>query len=551
MSRTLRPSGQGPNPTPIGAMSFRQAWKLSKIPYVELSYKSSKLIGSSGSADVDAKHFKSMLNAGKANKVRFTIFVCLGAAIPFAVSAPNLTPFSLVSAIALGLTVSFAYLVLYALQITPAFASSEAYSLMLTLPFSDRDFSVIAMLSFIRTFDYLAVGSILVPSFAVAALTQSIGATILMFGAATINVLLAIFAGLWLSRLFYKNITRGGRSRGAELARTVFIITWGLAALSIGFAFYSVTYLLPYLNQILAGGPSQAPGVVLLFLHPFTFGLTVSSLVFRSTFNSSAIPSGALSYVASMAYVVAGLLAVNRTSRMISGISHGQGSAIIRQVAKEFALKLRRPLVAFVVKDLRIASKNPATALILALPLFGPLTLIAFSNPATGGALDVAIWTTIEATFPLVAGYLLIYTETTALQYTLSLPISTRMIVKSKSLISTLVYLPIPLVVPLLQHAESGVWSLASLIPSAEILAINAATTAEIALLIKGSGASGGSRIGPTIRAYATAIAMIVVPVASYLITSAVYAESASILVMAMVAVLELAIANAALRLKG
>jgi len=545
---------------------------MSKLPYTELAYKSSELIsGPSATEGNDAKRFRAVLRGAQGNKVRFTIFVCLGAVIPFGVFAYTPTPFLMVSAIALCLTVSFAFLVLFSLQVTPSFASAEAYTLLQTLPFSEADFSKVTMLSFVRTFDILALGSILVPVGAIAVLTQSLGASLLMLGVATVNTILAVFVGLWFSRLFYRNITGGGRSKRAEISRTLFIISWGFAVLFVGFAFYSVASLLPYVNSILAGNISQLSGIALSVLHPFTFGLIVSSVVFPGLFASGGVGAGvtpfaALCYALTTAYVVIALLAVSRTTRMISSITHGQGVAIVRVVASDFVLKLRRPLLAFMRKDVRIATKNPATAFVFALPLFEPVVIIiAFTRQATGTIFDVVLFTMIGSLFPLIAGSILLHTETKSLQYTRSLPVGRYLMVSAKSLIATLIYLPVPLTLVLLQHLKQGEWSVTGLIPFVTILTVGAATMAQVAILVTGRGPAthgnsvtlepssmlAGSSIGRTIRAYLVAVALVAAPVACYLVVSFAYPGSVSIIVMTAVAVGELLAVNAVLRRRG
>lgn len=551
-------------------MDLRQAWKMSKLPYTELAYKSNELIsGSSSTEGSDAKHFRSTLRGAQGNKVRFTIFVCLGAVIPFGVFAYTPTPFLMVSAIALCLTVSFAFLVLFSLQVTPSFASAEAYALLRTLPFDERDFSRVTMMSFVRTFDLLAAGSILVPVGAIAYLTHSVEATLLMFGASIVNTILAVFVGLWFSSLFYRSITSGGRSKRAELSRTLFIISWGFAVLFVGFAFYSVASLLPYVNAILAGNVSQLSGVALSVLHPFTFGLVISSVVFPGLFASTGQGVNlfaTLDYAVTAAYVVVAFLAISRTTKMISSITHGQAIAVVRVAASDFILKLRGPLLAFIRKDVRIATKNPATAFVFALPLFEPVViLIAFSRQATGTIFDVVLFTMIGAIFPLLAGSILLHTETRSLQYTRSLPIGRQLMVNAKSLIATLIYLPLPFTLVLLQHMKLGVWSITGLIPFVTILTVGAATVAQIAILVTGrspgqngspatlepSSMLSGSSIGRTIKAYLVAVALIAVPVASYLLASSVYPGSLSIIAMTSIAVGELLAVNAVLRRRG
>jgi len=435
-------------------------------------------------------------------------------------------------------------------------------TLLRPLPFDEAAFSRVTMLWFVRTFDLLAVGSIIVPVGAVAFLTHSLEASLLMLAASAINTILAVFVGLWFSRLFYRSITSGGRSKRAELSRTLFIISWGFAVLFVGFAFYSVASLLPYVNAVLSGNISQLSGVILSVLHPFTFGLVVSSVSFPGLFASGGAGVNLFAtfcYIVMAAYVAAALVAISRTTRMISTITHGQAIAIVRVAATDFVLKLRGPLFAFIRKDIRTATKNPATAFVFALPLFEPVViLIAFSRQATGTIFDVVLFTMIGAIFPLLAGSILLHTETRSLQYTRSLPIGRHLMVNAKSLIATLIYLPVPATLVLLQHLKLGVWSITGLIPFVTILTVGAASMAEIAILVTGRKGSlnpssmlAGSGFVRTIRAYLVAVALVATPVALYLVASLVYPESVSILAMSAVAAVELLAVNAVLRRRG
>ena len=576
---------------PTNRMSLQEAWKMSKLPYVELLYKANQLASGTSSAtglgsdEKDSqKRIKSIMKNAKVSKSVFALFICLGTAVPFAEFATNASPISLVSAIAISLMISFAYLVFYSLQILPSFSSAEPYSLLLTLPFREEDFSIVTMFSFVRTFDYLAIGSIFVPFVCVVALTESMAASALMFGASVINVIFAIVVGLWISRLFYKNMTRGGRSKGATLTRMVFLITWGFAVLSTGFLFQIVTSLLPYVNQVFSGSFYEGFGIVLSLLHPFTFGLAIASLALPALFKSSMAGTGstlfaALSYASTTAYFLIAFLAARRTTRILTSITHGQAATITREIAKEFTLKVRNPLSAYIMKDMRSASKNPSTAFLFALPLFDTLVIyIALNERGAVNIADVTSMTIMGTLFTLMIGTLLLNTEKRGLEYTLSLPLSAKMIVDAKSLIATLTYVPVPFVILLLQLPRSGA-SISSLIPFIEVLAISAATTAEIAVMVTGrnetkggvdprkSGVSlvnrtsslplqpsglnlvSGLNFGRMTKAIGIALTIIAAPIVSYFIVLGLaYGELVSISAMILVAVMELVIVQGVLR---
>ena len=556
-------------------MDLREAWRVSKIPYNELAYRATDLVSTPGAPDKGAQHYRSVMNGVRANKARFAIFVCLGAATPFVVFALTPTAFMLVSAVALCLVTTFAFLVLYSLQMAPSLVNADAYSLMRTFPLSEKDFSAIALLSFARNFDYLAMGSILTSVAAIAFLTRSIAASVLMLGASTVNALFAILVGLWVSRVFYRNMNRGGRSRSAQASRTIFLLTWGFAILSMGFAFSAVVELLPYLNQILSGNLSPASAGILSLLHPLAFGIVISSFVYPEVLASGGPVMGlpllaALSIFAALAYALASPFAVMRTARMIGSMALGQATVMVREAAKEFTLKVRGPFAAYVLKDTRLGLRSPATAFVFALPLFAPLVIYTMSSDQkTWGVTDFSFSILVGSIYPLLAGYLLLYSETMGMRYTLTLPVGRSVIVGSKSLISTMTYLTVPLTLLALEYYNVGVLTAPSLMPFIEVLAISASTTALLAIMIPGYGGSTNQRVsgggagsarretaaviatasfGRTAEAYGAAFALVMAPLAVCFVTSLVYPVEAALVVMAAVGALEVGVVNAILR---
>jgi predicted permease len=564
----------------MNEMKFREAWRASKIPYVELAYRSAELTRGSmqGFGRDPYARFRSILRNAKMSKFVFTIFICIGSVIPFALYGFNSSPSSFVSALSLSLALSLAYLVLYFLQILPSFSGAEPYILLQTMPLGENEFSLVTMLSFFRTFDYLALGAILVPVLAVWGLTGSVLAAALMLGAGAMNVVFAVAIGLWLSRLFYRNITRGGRSKSASLARVLLLVTWGLTVLGIGFSFQFLTYFLPYMNQLISGNLSRSGGILLSIVHPFAIGLAISSILFPKFFSSTSSGGGValfayLSYIATAAYVGLAFVSGRRTLRSISSISHGQGINVVREEVKEFSLKVRKPLSAYATKDLRVASKNPSTAFLFALPVF-EIIIVVLTASGIGASQIAAVIsaTSIGSFFTLMTAPILLNTEAKGLDYVISLPIDAMTVINTKSLIATLFYLPVPVALTVLQLVSRDVFSFSILIPFVETLAISAATTAQVALFVKSSkGVSGterhrtrksssslqsagfsimsGSNIGLWLAAIVIAIIIIGVPLIAYgVAVSLTSSISASIGIMALSATVEFVLVQAVAR---
>jgi hypothetical protein len=125
--------------------------------------------------------------------------------------------FGLASSVSLSLAVTFGLTALYAIQTLPAFVSADSSVLLSTLPIGQRDFSLINTFSFVRSIDYMVIGSVLTQVAAVAYFTGSFFAVLVMIAAAIMNCLFAVSIALWFSSIFQKNVVTGGRSKSSFL----------------------------------------------------------------------------------------------------------------------------------------------------------------------------------------------------------------------------------------------------------------------------------------------------------------------------------------------
>ncbi len=486
-------------------MKLREAWKLSKTPYTEVTFRSIELTrGSSqpyGFSQDPVKRVNSVLRGAKISKIAFSVFIAIGALVPFAAFAEHRTPYALATSIVLSLAISLGYSVVYSFQVLPSFTQAGPYSLLGTLPLEEKDFSLISALSFLRTFDYMALSSIGAQVVIVGLLTDSIFAALLMFVAAAVNFTIGIALALWLSGLFYKNMTRGGRSRVGSVARFVFLITWGSVGLFFSLLFDFVNYVVPYVSNLLQGGLAHGAGVAVILVHPFSEAIAISSIVFSSSINGVVTSVLPVVYAATFGYVALAAFVGLRTQRTISAITHGQTVQIVRRATKNFQLKLRQPVLAYIVKDLRVASKNPQAAFIFVLPLFETVFIaISSSGLSLFGTSSIVSITTIGTFFTLFASSVLLNTEGYGLEYTMSLPLGARIIIFAKSAVATIAFLPVPAAILVLSSLRGGGQSLSILVPFVEIIAVSAATTAQLGFFITTQKRKMYATVGTEIR---------------------------------------------------
>ncbi len=535
-------------------MNLRDKWKLSGTVYREVAYRSIQMSrgqgqGSSSWSEQDLrKRFNSAIGSAKVSKLAFAILGTIGAAFPFAEYAVAPTPEALISGVSLSLAISLAYIVFYSLQILPSFSSGEPYAILMTLPVEERDFSLVATLSLIRTFDYIAVCTTAVQVLAVWILTHSLLASALILTGAIINIVFAVAIALLFSGIFYKTASRGGRSTRATIVRAVFLITWGVAALSIGFIFNFISYLLPYLTTAILGIFARPAGLLLLVIHPFSIGFVIANVVYPSLFSSIPLPSRTvlliprfvpplLSAVASLGYVLLAFIVARKTVKSVSRITRGFGAKISRPIAQNFLLNVRSPLRAYVIKDLRLASLNPSLAFLYATPIFEVLTLavITVQFPEMK-ATPMIVSTMVGCFFTTMICSILLNTEGAGLEYTMSLPLASKTVIDAKALIAASTFVPVPLAllaIGLSRHVPSDY---VLLIPFIELIAICAACVGEIGFFIRprransldqsrGFSLMAGSDIKRLLVSLMIAFMLLLIPVGVY---SAVFLQSFS-----------------------
>jgi predicted permease len=538
-------------------MKLAEAWRLSRIPYREVVYQSlaeergRMWWGAFGrsqpgkEAQNDLELTNRTLRIAKFDKIIVSVFNIIVSVAPFATSFFGAAVFGLASSIALSLAITFGFTTLYAIQTLSSFVSAESSVLLSTLPIERDDFSLITLFSFVRSVDYMVVGSVLSQVAAVAFMTGSPSATLVMLVAATLNQMFAVSIALWFSRIFQKNLLRGGRSKATTILRLVFILMWGLLLVGVGFLFSIPWYIVPNLENILLG-TGHISNLMLGLLYPFSTGILIASL----TYSDVALMTVLVASVALVGYALIAVLAGKWMLGTVRSISQGAGMKVARITAKDFSVKIHRPLFGYVLKDLRAASRNPATAFFFALPVLETVIIaLLISNLETLRTAMVLDATSMGAIFALFMPLALLTAEGRGLEYTKTLPIDSRKIVVSKTLVSTATYVLVPLALVGLSLIKPLTSLSSILIPFIVILSVASASIFEIKLFLR---ASAKGKIGAIVND----IEKLVVGVLAVLIPEVAYAtvfllslnHGLSLLVMGATALSELAVAVSSLR---
>ena len=504
-------------------MKLAEAWHLSQKPYQEVVYRSlaeekgRMWWGAFGrshpdrEAQGDLELANRALRIAKFDKIIVSIFNIVVSVAPFAVSFFGGSIFGLASSISLSLAVTFGLTALYAIQTLSSFVSAESSVLLATFPITRDEFSLITLFSFARSVDYIVIGSVLSQVIVVAFLTWSPLATLIMFAASLMNALFAVTVALWFSRIFQKNLMRGERSKTSTLLRLGFVLMWGLLLVCVGFLFSIPWYILPNLESMLLGA-SQL-GSLLLILYPFSTGIVIADIMYSNIAFTAAL----LASVALVGYGFLAVFACRWSLGSVKDISQGGGVKVARVAARDFSVKTRSQLLGYVSKDLKVASRNPATAFFFALPLIETVIItLLISNFEMLRTAVVIVATSMGAVFALLLPLALLTAEGKGLEYTKTLPIASRKIIVSKALVSTSTYVLVPLALAGLSIVKPLTSLSAILIPFFIIIAVASASVFEIKLFLKTVAKSTLAGVVNDVEKLAAGILTVLAPLLVY-----------------------------------
>jgi predicted permease len=508
-------------------MKLLEAWRCSQLPYKEVVYRSIAVErgrmwwGGFGRSRLGAEAqnnlelTKKALRIAKWDKLLVAIFNVLAAVIPFTAQVFGSPILGLTSAVSLSLAVTFGFTALYAIQTLSSFVSAESSALLATLPLKKDDFSLVTLFSFVRSVDYMVVGSIVSQITLVAYYTGSPVAVLVMLVASVVNAMLAVAVALWFSRMFTRNRSHGGRTRGSTILRLVFILMWGSLLMGVSFLISLPWYIVPSLEMTLLSS-TQLSNIFLCFLHPFSAGITIANI-------SQPIAAGytaLLAAVSMVGYVIVAGFAGKWILKTVKRISNGTDVKTLRVTAKDFSIKTRNPLFGFVLKDLKISSRNPATAFFFALPVLETI-IISFmlANFDILRASTLLVSTFMGGIFVLLMPLALLNSEGTGLEYTKTLPVDINQIILSKTLISTLTYLPVPLVLLVMAFLKPLTSPLTLLIPFFVVLAIVSASIFEVQLFLDSVTRGKISAIIHDLKKLVVGVTILLIPLVAYVVT--------------------------------
>lgn len=505
-------------------MKLSEAWSLSRVPYREVVYRSlaeekgRMWWGAFGKSHFDEEGksdfelTKRVLRIAKFDKLLVAVFCVMSSVMPFTSLIYGSQLYGLASSISLSLAITFGFMSLYAIQTLSSFVSPQSSVLLSTLPLSRDDLSKITLFSFIRSVDYMVVGSIVSQVVLVAYLTVSPVAALLVFVASIMNAVFAVAVALWFSRLFYGNLMRGGRSRRSTVLRLVFVLMWGSLLLGVGLLLSIPWYIVPRLEMaFLEWG--QISSLFFFVLYPFSAGISIANLVNPSVASFAALTAS----VAIIGYIMLAGVAGKWVLEKVKQISQGAGVKISRVAARDFSVKSRGSIVGYIVKDLRISSRNPATAFFFALPVLETLIVsLLIANFQVLRVSAILVATSTGGIFALLMPLALLNAEGAGLEYTKTLPVSANRIIVSKAVVSAATYVAVPLTVLALSFTKQLTSPLAVLLPFFTMLAIATASIFEVKLFLRSATKGRIAAVVHDAEKLAAGVLITLIPVAAY-----------------------------------
>ncbi len=501
-------------------MKLSEAWRLSKVPYQEVVYQSLAeerghmwwgAFGRTRPGKEEQDDFelaKRALRIARFDKGFVTVFNVAVAIVPFAAMLLGGGGFGLASSISLSLAVTFGLMTLYSIQTLSSFVGAGSSTLLSILPIGKEDFSLLTLFSFVRSVDFMVAGAVIGQTILVGYVTGSILAALVMFGASVMNAVFAIAISLWFSRIFQRNLLRGGRSKTNSLMRIFFILMWGTLLVGVGFLFSIPWYIVPAIENALVGVVG-ASSLLMGLLYPFSTGIVIMKIL-RSNIPLTLM---LLSSAALAAYALLALSAGKWSINTVKSITENSGSKIIRVRASDFSLKTRRPILAYITKDLKVAAKNPGTAFFFALPVLETLIITLFIANYSSIRVSLVLTSSLMGgVFALFLPLALLTVEGKGLEYTKTLPVSSSRIIVSKALVSAGAYAFVPLVLAILALFKPPTTFSSVFIPLFIMAAVFAASVFEIKLFFRTVAQSRIASIATDIEKLFVGLLTILVP---------------------------------------
>ena len=366
---------------------------------------------------------------------------------------------------AVYLTLSFVVVFFLNLTTTSGLFSSGAMRLPSTLPLTREQVEQLNFLTFVRIFiGPVALSLIVFPVGCVLLFGPLVALVSLIACASTVSI--AIGALIRVAKWFHKKTHQTDESRLSSIVRVTASIGIVIGMISV----YSLGSYMPDLMRfIISLSVDVGPGVftILALIFPFSFGFMAASVAFGSLIPLSTI----LASIAGTAfYSFIAVLSFRSSGRSLRAVTLGGISTSKPGLLKEVAVDIVSPLRSMIRKDLKLATRNIGSAFIFAIPIFLIVMLFPMLQYWRGpggflrsmGALTAVEYANLFGGISLVS---ILMFDTQGASVHEGLPVSSRLILRTKTVIMIVPYLFCMLALDIVVLLNSPITPLVLLIP--------------------------------------------------------------------------------------
>ncbi len=339
---------------------------------------------------------------------------------------------------AVYLILSFVVIFFLNLTTTTGLFTSGAMRLPSTLPLTRVELEQLNFMTFIRIFLAPVVLSMVIFPIGCLIIFGPVVAILSLVACAS-NVSIAIGALIKVSKWFHKKTHQTDESRISSLVRVAASLGIVIGMISI----YSIGSYLPDLIRFIIGlSSSMGEGffTILALIFPFSFGFLAASIAF-----SAIIPFNTFlaSLVGTAFYSVVAIVSYKRSGESLRAITLGGISTSSPGLLKEVAVETTSPLQGMIRKDLKLATRNIASAFIFAIPIFLVVILFPMIQYWSDGpmrSLPALVALEYANLFGGISLVSVLMFDTQGASIHEGLPIKSRLILKSKTAIIMVPY---------------------------------------------------------------------------------------------------------------
>lgn len=392
--------------------------------------------------------------------------------------------------ISLVLVVLFSLVWITGLQVALPFVSSQATTALLVLPVTEEDAAWVSFLAFLRLFDAPLLTALIFFPMAVGLALSSVLAGAAVLPGVLATEVLALALSLLTAKFFSRSVSgASGGSLRSLAVRWLYLVLWTIPSLVITIFITFSVQIITALGDWELNAPLALQAVFALF--PFPFGLLAASF---ATPPVAGGPSNTVTIALALVYFVVVAVSVRWILRAPLALSRITTVSNARRLAGT-RLIVTRPSMAILKKDLRIASRTPAYAFLLLLPLLDAFVLGLFTylgSPAPILAQRYAFaGVTVAVLLATFFGPVFFATEVIGFSLTRTLPLSQRTLILSKTSLIALVYLMAFGVVAVLVASRVNDFPAFVLFAVIELPAVIAAAFLEIGVLLERAKRTG------------------------------------------------------------